>query len=302
MKFLKLLFCVAMAMGAASAAPASAAVKVVTSSQDLAWVVRAIGGNQVTVSYLGASNQDPHHVEPRPSQVLELSRADLAVRIGMDLDIWFDSLLRASGNGKVMPGARGYVDSSQGIHRLEIPSGKLDPSKGDIHIYGNPHFYSGPLSMPYVARNVAEGLKRVDPGHASMYEANYQGLVRRLQTEYRGWAAKMRPHRGAKVVVYHKVMPYFLNDFGLVEFGNVEPKPGLEPTPGHVAQLAAAMKANGVKVILTENWRDRRFADLLARESGGKVVVLPSGVGSDAGVDDYFKLISRWVDLISAAL
>jgi len=116
MKFLKFLSAAALALFAAGAAPANGAVKVVTSSQDLAWVVKTIGGNQVTVSYLGSSNQDPHHVEPRPSQVLEISHCDLAVRTGMDLDTWFDSLLRSSGNGKVMPGAKGYVDSSSGIH------------------------------------------------------------------------------------------------------------------------------------------------------------------------------------------
>src|SRR5437879_4900007 len=137
MKFLKFLFGAALALFAAGAAPANAAVKVVTSTQDLAWVAKAIGGNQVTVAYICPSNQDPHKVEPRPSQVLQLSQADMVVRIGMDLDLWMDSLLRASANGKIMPGAKGYVDSSAGIHRLEIPSGKLDPSHGDIHVYGN---------------------------------------------------------------------------------------------------------------------------------------------------------------------
>jgi ABC-type Zn uptake system ZnuABC Zn-binding protein ZnuA len=302
MKLVNLLVCAALALGLGSAAPASAAIKAVATSQDLAWMTREIGGNQVTVSFLGSSNTDPHHVEPRPSQVLELSHADMIVRVGMDLDLWMDSLIRASGNGKIQPGAKGYVDASVGVPKLEVPAGKLDPSKGDIHVYGNPHYFSGPLSAPYFARNIAEGFKRLDSGHAQFYEGNYQTFVKRLQESWKGWAAKMQPHRGAKVVVYHKVMPYFLHDFGLVEFGNVEPKPGLEPTPSHVAQLASAMRAAGVKAILTENWRPRRFADLLASQSGAKVVVLPSGIGSEGGVDDYFKLISTWVDRISAAL
>jgi zinc/manganese transport system substrate-binding protein len=302
MKPMNFFIAAALALGLGSAAPANAAVKAVAAYQNLAWLTKEIGGNQVTVSYLGGSNTDPHHVEPRPSQVLEISHADLVVRVGMDLDLWMDALIGASGNGKIQRGAKGYVDTSAGVPKLEVPTGKLDPSHGDIHIYGNPHYFTGPLSIPYAGRNVAEGLKRVDPGHAQFYEGNYQALVKRLQEAWKGWAAKMQPHRGAKVVVYHKVMPYFLHDFGLVEFGNVEPKPGLEPTPAHVAQLASAMRAAGVKVILTENWRPRRFADLLASQSGAKVVVLPSGIGSEAGTDDYFKLMDVWVNRISAAL
>jgi zinc/manganese transport system substrate-binding protein len=302
MRLAYLLFCAALALALGSAAPASAAVKVVATSQDLAWLTKAMGGDQVTVSYLGSSNTDPHHVEPRPSQVLELSKADMVVRVGMDLDLWMESLLRSSGNGKIQPGAKGYVDTSVGFAKLEVPAGKLDPSKGDIHVYGNPHYFSGPMVIPAVARTITDGLKRVDPGHSQLFETNYQNFVKRLQAEWKNWSAKMQSHRGAKVVTYHKVMPYFLRDFGLVEFGNVEPKPGLEPTPGHVAQLSSQMRAAGVKVILIDNWRPRRFADLLASQSGGKVIVLPYGIGSEAGVDDYFKLITTWVDRISSGL
>src|SRR5437868_5955477 len=151
MKYLKWLICAALALGAGAAAPASAAVKAVATSQDLAWLTKEIGGNQVTVAYLGSSNTDPHHVEPRPSQVLQLSSADLMVRVGMDLDLWMNSLLVACGNGKIQPGGKGYVDASVGVRKLEVPSGKLDPSKGDIHVYGNPHYFSGPMAIPQVA-------------------------------------------------------------------------------------------------------------------------------------------------------
>lgn len=300
MKAFRLLVCAALALGLGGAAPASAAVKVVASSQDLGWLTKELGGGQASVSFLCSSNQDPHRVEPRPSQVLEISKADMVVRVGMDLDLWFDALIRASGNGKIQPGAKGYVDASQGFAKLEVPTGKLDPSKGDIHVFGNPHYFTGPFQIPYVARNIAEGLKRVDPAHAKDYEANYQTFAKRVSTEFVGWRDKMKALKGAKVVTYHKSMPYFLSAFGLTEFGNVEPKPSLEPTPAHVADLASRMKAAGVKVILTENWRPRRFADLLASQSGAKVVVVPFGIGSE-GVNDYFQLIGTWVDRVSKA-
>src|SRR5688500_4782634 len=156
--------------------PAAAAVNVVAANQDLAWVTSAIGGKQVSVDYLAAGGQDPHNIDPRPSQVLKVSRANMVVRIGMDLDLWFDSLIQASGNGRITPGGRGYVDASRGIRALEVPSGKLDPSKGDIHVYGNPHYLFGPSNLRIAARNVADGLKRVDPPNAAAYERAYDAL------------------------------------------------------------------------------------------------------------------------------
>src|SRR3569623_2352889 len=150
MKNWKIIALAAVAALAASAAPASASVSVVAANQDLAWFTHTIGGNNVSVDYIAASSEDPHHVDPRPSQVAKLSRADAVIRIGMDLDLWFDSLIRASGNSKIVQGGSGYIDPSVGVRKLEVPSGKLDPSKGDIHVYGNPHYLYGPQDVPAV--------------------------------------------------------------------------------------------------------------------------------------------------------
>jgi len=292
----------ALALLAGGATPAAAKVNVVAANQDLAWVVREVGGSAVTVDYLARSTEDPHAVEPRPSQVARIARADAVVRIGMDLDLWFDSLIRASANPRIQPGGRGHIDASRGIRALEVPSGKLDPSKGDIHIHGNPHYFFGPGNLPTVAGTVRDGLKRLEPASAATFDANYDSLTARLAQALRGWRAKLAGARGKAVVTYHKSLVYFLAEFGLREFANVEPKPGLEPTPGHVSGLARGMRAEGVTVILTENWRPRRFADLLARQSGGAVVVLPGGIGAEKGLDDYFALMGAWVDRVAAAL
>src|SRR5687768_6171191 len=206
-----------LALFAAPARPASAKVDVVTADQNLAWFVSAIGGKNVSVDYFAGSNQDPHAVEPRPSQVAKLSQADMLVRIGMDLDLWLDSLIRAAANGKVNPGGRGYVDASQGIRVLEVPQGKLDPSKGDVHVYGNPHYLFGPSSFKTIARNVANGLKKVDPGNGAVYEASFKNLVDKQQDAFAGWKSKLSGDRGKKLVTYHKSLVYFLSDFGLVE-------------------------------------------------------------------------------------
>jgi zinc/manganese transport system substrate-binding protein len=220
----------------------------------------------------------------------------------MDLDLWLDALMRAAANSKVSTGGKGYVDASQGIRALEIPSGKLDPSKGDIHVYGNPHYMYAPSNIRTVAGNVLAGLKRVDPKNASTYDANFNTFMTKVAAAVPGWKAKLAAYRGKQVVTYHKSLIYFLNDFGLRELDNVEPRPGLEPTPGHVNNVAQEMKSAGVKVILTEGYRPRRFADLLARQSGGKVVVLPGGIGAEKGEEDYFSFIDALVNRVAAGL
>ncbi|MFN3653434.1 MAG: metal ABC transporter substrate-binding protein [Armatimonadota bacterium] len=301
-KTLKIAALALVALAAGGARPAAAKVDVVAANQDLAWVVRAVGGNQVSVDYLASSNQDPHLIDPRPSQVVKLARADMAVRIGMDLDLWFDSLIRASGNSKILPGKSGYVDASRGVKPLEVPQGKLDPSRGDLHVFGNPHYFFGPSNLIVVAENVKDGLQRVDPSNGSSYQSNFQSLMSRLNDAIKGWKAQLAADRGKKVVTYHRSLVYFLNNFDLVQAGNVEPRPGIEPTPGHVARMASEMKQGGVKVILTESFRPRRYSDLLARQSGGVVVAIPGGVGAEKGLDDYFKFMDAVVTRVAAAL
>jgi ABC-type Zn uptake system ZnuABC Zn-binding protein ZnuA len=290
----------ALAVGLAT--PAHATVHVIAATDNLAWVTKEIGGSHVEVDSLSHGNQDPHRVEARPSQVVKMARADMLVRIGMDLDLWLDSLLDAARNPKIARGARGYVDAHVGLRPLELPSGKLDPSMGDIHVYGNPHYEFDPVVMrDIVARNVLAGLERVDPANAATYRANYTALSGRLTQAIDRWEAKLRPFHGDWVVTYHKTFPYLLARFGLKEFENVEPKPGIEPSASHVAQVAQEMKEKGVKVIVTEDYRSRRFSDLLAQESGGKVVPIPAGVG-DNGINDYFALMETIVDRLAAAL
>src|SRR5262249_45824064 len=150
-------------------------------------------------------DQDPHHVEPLPSQVVKLARADMLVRIGMDLDMWFDALLDAARNPKIARGAKGYVDAHVGLRPLELPSGKLDPSMGDIHVYGNPHYEFSPEVMrTIVARNILAGLIRVDPAHAETYRANEAALSTRLQQAEQRWRGALAAYRGRSVVTYHK--------------------------------------------------------------------------------------------------
>jgi zinc/manganese transport system substrate-binding protein len=300
MKFLRYIALAALAV--AGMTPAHAAVQVVAATENLAWVAKVIGGNRVQAEGLARGDQDAHRIDPRPSQVVKLARADMLVRIGMDLDLWLDPLIDAARNPKINRGARGYVDAHVGLRPREVPTGKLDPSLGDIHLYGNPHYEFDPLNMKdVIARNVLEGLIRVDPANAAIYRANYAALADRLSEALRRWQARMQPFRGKQIVTYHKTFPYLLARFGLEELDNVEPKPGIEPSAGHVARVARDMKQSGVRVILTEAYRSRRYADLLARQSGGVVVAIPAGVGA-RGVKDYFTLMDTIVARLAEAL
>ena len=283
------------------ALPAAAQVRVVTTFTDLADIVKQIGGAHVQVSSLARPQDDFHLVTPRPSMALELSRAKLFVRVGMDLDLWADDLLAAARNASILRGASGYVDCSVGVRKLEVPTGRVDPAMGDIHIYGNPHYLFDPANAKIAARNILEGLKRVDPANAQEYQRRYEAFVQRVDEHLNRWHQILAPYKGTLVVEYHKTLPYFLQRFGLQELATVEPKPGIPPSPGYLREVIARMKNTGCKVILIEHFRPRRFPDAIARETGAKVVVLPAAVGAE-GTTDYFSMINAMVNRIAAAL
>ncbi len=282
--------------------PLWAKVKVVCTIPTLSSIAREIGGKEVEIVTLAPGERDPHYVEPRPSLVVHLRNADLLVKVGMDLDMWVDSLVDASGNRKIMWGSPGYVDCSVGIKRLEVPKGRVDMKKGEIHIYGNPHYWLSPANGEIIARNITEGLSRVDPQHKAYFQDNYESFVKRLREKANAWKKELAPFEGTPFVSYHRSFSYFAPYFGLRFFGTLEPKPGIPPSSTHVAQLIQDMKSAGVKLILLETYYPRKFADVVAKETGAKVVVVPAAVGAQKGVDDYFSLFDHLVSTIRKAL
>jgi len=281
--------------------PASATVRVVTATTDFADITHWVGGDRVQVESLARGDQDLHHVDPRPSFVTKLANADLVVRIGMDLDMWMDSLLAAARNGKVREGGAGYVDASAGIHRLEVPSEKLDPSKGDIHVYGNPHYWLDPENGKVIARNILAGLKRVDPGGAGAYQQGYDRFVKALDEHMARWTAEMASLRGASVVTYHTTFTYFNARFGLRLSGTMEVKPGIPPSAAHIAELVAAMKRDHVKAVMTCPYYPTRFTDLVHRETGAAILVLPTSTQGVKGASDYFSMFDTIIAQLRAA-
>lgn len=281
---------------------AAAKIQVVTTTQDLADIARTVGGNKVSVTGIAPGNADPHYVEPRPSMVNSLRNADVLVKIGLDQDIWIQGLIDAARNRKIVAGAPGHIDASRGIKVLEIPTEKLDPSMGHIHIHGNPHYWLDPMNGKIVAKNIAAGLSKLSPADASYFEQNSNEFAKALDAAMVRWQKAMAPHKGTQVVTYHKSFVYFLNRFGLKTFDQVEPKPGIPPSPSHINSLIAKMKNSNVKVIMMEVYYPRKSPDLVAKQAGGQVVVVPSSVNAVKGADSYIKMFDEMINRLTTAL
>src|SRR5882762_6862815 len=215
-------------------APAYADLKVATSLTDLASVAQFVGGKHVTAQSLCRGYEDPHFVPAKPSLMKAIQHADVFVSTGLELDGgWLPLVLPGSRNPKIQPGTKGFVDASQGVNVLEKPVGTVSRAEGDIHPLGNPHYYADPKDLEIVAHHLAEVFSRLDPANAREYAANAKAFDKRMDESLERWEKQMAPYKGASIVTYHKNFVYFANRFGLKLFGNVEPKPGIPPTPRH---------------------------------------------------------------------
>jgi zinc/manganese transport system substrate-binding protein len=282
----------ALSVLAAVSAPAAAATpKVVTTTEDLAALVREVGGDKVSVDAIAKGYQDPHFVDPKPSFILKLHDADLLVAVGRELEIgWLPPLLTQSRNAKIQPGAPGYIDASSGVRILELPTGQITRAMGDVHPQGNPHYWLDPENGRIIARSLLAALGRLDPTDQAYFEQRCADFEKRLTEAEARWAAAMAPYKGTKIVTYHRSWPNFTERFGLDVIGYVEPKPGIPPSPSHTLEVIGEMKRQQAKVILVEPYFDTKTPDSIAREVGGKVLVLSPSVGGVKEASDYIKL------------
>ena len=277
-------------------------VRVVTTTTDLKALTEAVGGHLVEVDALARASQNPHDLEVRPSLMVKVRNADLLVTNGLDLDLWVEVVVQGANNSKVVPGAPGRVDASSGILVLEVPRTRIDRSMGDVHPSGNPHYTVDPGMAPAVTGNILAGLVRVAPQHRASFERNRDEFIARLDQAMARWSADLGPFKGAKVIVDHNMWPYFLTRFGIIQAGSIEERPGIPPTPGHLANLIAAMRADQIRVVLTVPWADRRLSERVAAEAGAKAVVVANGVGAVKGTDTYLDTIDYNVKAVAQAL
>ena len=294
----------ALALGAITfiSAQSTAQLRVVATTPDLASVAREIGGDRVNVVALAKPTEDAHFVDAKPSFIVTLNRADALIEGGAELELgWLPPLLENSRNSKIAAGAPGRIVASEGIRLLEIPT-SFDRSKGDIHSLGNPHFMIDPAAAKVVARNIATHFAALDPRNAATYNANLARFNSRIDAKLADWQKQLAPYRGAKIVTYHRDFIYFAQRFGLSIVDELEPKPGIAPSPAHLAQVIGEMKRNNVKLILVQPFQNRKTAETVARQTGAAVVDAPQQPGAANNTSSYFDNMDNLVRAIAAAL
>jgi len=287
----------------AAVRPAAAAVRVVATTEDLASLAREVGGDKVTVVALAKGYQDPHFVDPKPSFIVEVSRADLLIVVGRELEIgWLPPLITSSRNAKIQPGGNGYLDASANVRILEIPTGQITRAMGDVHPQGNPHYWLDPANGRRIAQTIKDKLSQLAPGDKAYFDQRYADFDKRLAAAESRWDAAMAPYKGAKIVTYHRSWPNFMERFGLNVIGYVEPKPGIPPTTSHTVELIEEMKKQGTKVIVVEPYFDLKTPKAITQQVGGEVLVLAPSVGGSKEAADYIGLFDYDVNMMIAAL
>lgn len=282
---------------------AAAAVRVITTTQDLASIVSEVGGDKVSVESIARGYQDPHQVEAKPSFVIKLHAADLLVVVGRELEIgWLPPLITQSRNSKIQPGNAGYVDASRTVRILDMPTGQLTRAMGDVHPQGNPHYWLDPANGRRIAREIQEKLTGFSPNDAAYFAQRYADFDRRLAAAESRWKATLAPFKGTKVVTYHRSWSNFAEAFGLEVVGYVEPKPGIPPSPAHQLALTQEMKRQGIKIIIVEPYFDLKTPNAIARDTGARVLVVPPSVGGVKEAADYISLFDYNANLLAGAL
>ncbi len=277
-------------------------IKVVTTLTDLKSITEFVGGDKVSVSSIATGYQNPHFVDPKPSYIIALSGADVFVTIGLDLETgWSPQLLTSARNPKIQKGSAGYVDASDGVSLLQVPT-SANRGEGDIHIFGNPHYWLDPLNGKIIARNIANGLERVDPSNKSFYETNLKAFDDKIDAKMKEWVAKMAQFRGANVIAYHNEWVYFETRFGLHVVDFMEPKPGIPPTPAQLVKVINEVKANNIKVIISSPYFTTSSSDVVAKQTGVKVLTLATSTGAFDNVKNYFDVFDYDISQLTASL
>lgn len=285
----------------AIATPAHAALKVLATTADWGALATELGGDKVNVYTATNALQDVHQVDARPSLVARARTADLVVANGAELEIgWLPVLLRESGNAKVQPGAAGYFEATSAVRLADVPT-RVDRSMGDIHPLGNPHIQLDPRNIAAVAKALTGRLAAIDAANAAYFQARGADFQARWQQAMTRWDAAAAPLKGVPVVVIHTDQAYLARWLGLDQLATIEPKPGVPPSAGHLAQLVTKLSANRPKLILRNAYNDPKAADWLAQKIGVPVVTLPFSVGGTPEAKDLFGLFDDTLRRLQAA-
>lgn len=284
--------------------PAQAKIDVVCSVPDLCDIAKNVGKGYVKTKSLAKGYQDPHFVDPKPSFALILSRADLLLHAGLELEVgWLPALITGSRNGKIITGALGNLDCSTLIKIREVPTKRISRSQGDLHPGGNPHYWTDPRNGVRIAYGLYKRLAKLDPTHAAAYKKNYKKFALKLIKWMRKWRKALKPYRGAYVIPYHQSWVYFLKFAGLKRLGTIERLPGVKPSAAHLANLYRRIKTTkGKKVVISESFYPKKTAKTVAKRFGLKYITLAQLLGGVRGTGTYIKTIDYNVRTIIKAL
>lgn len=284
------------------ASMAHAKLHIVTTTSDLGAIAREIGKDKVEVNSIAKPTEDPHFVDAKPGFIVKLNKADMLIDGGLQLEIgWLPTLVTGARNQKILPGNPGYLVAATGISVLEAPA-SLDRAMGDVHPLGNPHFMLDPVNGKIVAAHICDRLCLIDAVNCTYYKNNLNDFVKRLDDKLPEWQKMLKPYQGIKIVTYHKTFPYFAKRFNLDVVDTLEPKPGIPPSPTHISHLIPMMKHEGVKLVVIEQFRERKIPGFVADQTGAKVVILPIMVGGLKETDDYLSLFDYTIQQIISAL
>lgn len=276
---------------AAPLAPVADKLKVVCTLPDLADITREIGGDRVDVSSIYKGHENTHALTAKPSHLVAVSKADVFVQVGLSLESSFvPGLLENCRNEKIAPGKPGFVNVSEGWEALDVPTA-ITRKDGDVHPQGNPHMNLDPRAGAHIARVVHDHLVAVDPGSKAGYDQRYEAYSKKLDEAAQRWAAASKDWKGRRIVVYHKEYDYLAARYGLVIQGSIESKPGIPPTPNHVAELVDSLKKTPGAPILTAEWSNNETTAQIARESGSKIVVVPNMCGGEVGAETWIGMM-----------
>ncbi len=322
---------------ALGASPAAAALDIITTTTDLASITETIGGANVSVQSLQNGTRDPHFLQARPSHITKARGADLWIQIGMELEIGYEPvILEASRNRRIQVGAPGHLDVSARVVRLDVPTGRVDRSMGDVHPSGNPHCWLDPLNGRIIAEEIAERLQEIDPDHADDYALGLGEFTRELDAAMfgeevvaelggdevwglqisgtledelasrgipaGGWYALLLPHAGKAVISHHRSWNYLLERFGLALVAELEPLPGIPPSSKHLREVVKVANERDAEAILVEPYYGRRAADFVADRSDAQVLMIPNATGGEPGVDSYAAMLDNAVAALARVL
>ncbi|MFN3532704.1 MAG: metal ABC transporter substrate-binding protein [Candidatus Brocadia sp.] len=300
---IKFKICLCFLFAVSWASVAHAKLNIVATTSDLGAIAKEIGNDKVDVTNIAKPTEDPHFVDAKPGFIVKLNKADILIEGGLQLEMgWLPPLVYGARSQKILPGNPGYLIASMGVQILEVPDPSVTRAAGDIHPFGNPHFMLDPLNGKIVATHICDRLCQIDAANCNYYKDNLNNFIKKLDQKLSEWQKMMEPFHGTKIVTYHKTFPYFAKRFNLDVIGTLEPKPGIPPSPAHLNNLIPMMKNEGAKLILIEQFRERKIPEFVAERTGANVVIIPIMVGALKETSDYIALFDYIINQIVAVL